>query len=179
LAYRKGLFDLIRAAALVAERYPKVKFLLAGDGPLERSLRSLTRRLDLSDTVTFLGHIDHDDPALIRLYQDCALYVQASRYEGLPGTLLEAMACGAPVVATAVSAHLDVIEPGENGLLAPAGSPQGLANAICTVLANSSLAERLGAAARLAIEQGYTWDHVTDRVLDGYNRVLTADNGGE
>ena len=176
LAYRKGLFDVVHCAALVTERYPDVKFFLAGSGPLESSLRTLVSRLGIEDKVRFVGPLGHQSPQLVKLYQECEVYLQASHYEGLPGSLLEAMACGRPVVATAVSGHLDVISGGDNGLLVPPGCPDKLADAVSALIEDEPLRKRLGVTARHTVEEGFTWDAITDRVLACYRRAL---NGGE
>ena len=176
LAYRKGLFDVIRCAAQVAELHPEVGFILVGEGPMESNIRSLVTKLGLQSKVKFLGHLGYQSPQLIKLYQGCSVYLQASHYEGLPGSLLEAMACGRPIVATAISSHSEVISSGQNGVLVPPGSPEKLAQAVCTLLENRPMAQGLGAAARCSIEEGYTWDKVTDRLLDCYDRVVNMGN---
>ena len=174
LAYRKGLFDVLRCAALMADRHPDVKFLLVGSGPLEAKLRGLAAKLGVEGRVKFLGPLPYGSAALVRIYQQCTVYLQASRYEGLPGSLLEAMACGRPVVATAVSGHLDVIEPGENGVLVPPGDPEALAVAVGDMLEDRGMRERLGRAARRTVEEDYTWEVVTERVLACYRRALNG-----
>jgi glycosyltransferase involved in cell wall biosynthesis len=174
LAYRKGLFDIVRCAALLGKRYPDLKFFMAGSGPLEAHLRALISKLGLEGNVRLLGPLGYQSPGLVKLYQRCAVYLQASHYEGLPTALLEAMACGRPVVATAVSGHLDAITTNENGLLVPPGCPDRLANAIDTLLQDPTLSNRLGTAARQTIEEDYTWDIVTERLLTCYRRVLNS-----
>ena len=177
LAHRKGLFDVVRCAARLTERHPEIRFVLVGGGPLESRLRALVSELGLCGKVDFLGQLDYQSPALVRLYQECSVYMQASHYEGLPGTLLDAMACGRPVVATAIGGHLDAISPGENGVLVPPGDPEALAVAVGDMLEDRGMRERLGRAARRTVEEGYTWDLVTERVLACYRRALNGPEG--
>jgi glycosyltransferase involved in cell wall biosynthesis len=108
------------------------------------------------------------------LYQRAAVFVHPAHYEGLPTVLLEAMACGRPVVATAVSGALDVIQPGENGLLVPPRNPSEMAAAILRLLADPAMAERLGRAARHTVEERYSWEKVGSRYLQLYQQLAEA-----
>ncbi len=171
LAYRKGLFDLVQCAEFVCQRYPDVKFVVVGKGPIEAKLRRAVAGMGLEGKFDFPGYINHSRHSLVRMYQRAAVYVQASHYEGLPITLLEAMACGCPVVATAVSGNLDAISSGENGILVPAKSPSEMAEAILQLLGNQELSNRLGQAARRTVEEGFTWDVVADRLMSCYERL--------
>ncbi len=169
LAPRKGLLDLVECARLVARRYPGARFVLAGGGSLEGRLRRLVAKLGLGDQFLMRGHISFQSPDLVRLYQRAAVVVQPSHYEGMPGSLLEAMACGRPVVASAISAHAEVIRnEEENGLLVPPHAPEAMAEAIVRLLKEREERVRLGRNARRTIEAEYTWEVVTDQYLACY-----------
>lgn len=168
LAPRKGLLDLVECARLVARRYPGVRFVLAGGGSLEGRLRRLVAKLGLGDKFLMRGHISFQSPDLVRLYQRAAVVVQPSHYEGMPGSLLEAMACGRPVVASDISAHAEVIRNEENGLLVPPHAPEAMAEAIVRLLKEREERVRLGRNARRTIEAEYTWEVVTDQYLACY-----------
>lgn len=172
LAYRKGLFDFVRCAKLVCEMRPNVRFLVAGKGPIESSVRLEIRKSRMDENITLLGHLNSGGADLVRLYQGATVYVQPSHYEGLPITLLEAMACGLPVVATAVSGNVEVISSGNDGLLVPPGSPERMAEAVLRLLEDRALGVELGTAARRTVEERFTWDAVVDRVLSCYDKVL-------
>ncbi len=181
LAHRKGLLDLVDALAYLVSTVPAAQLTLVGAGPLEAAIRRRLRARKLEGMVTFFGQVGHRErDVLVGQLHASAVYVQPSRYEGLSTSLLEAMACGVPVVATAVSGHLDVIQDGENGLLVPPGDPVALAEAIARVLTDPGLQRRLGASARQTIERSYTWQHVVGRVLDCYREAsdLTVARAG-
>lgn len=173
LGLRKGFEDLIECARLATAQLPNLRFRIAGSGPLESSLRAQITRAGLSDRLELLGHID-DRQRMAALYQRAAVFVHPAHYEGLPTVLLEAMACGRPVVATAVSGALDVIQPGENGLLVPPHDPAEMAAAILRLLADPALAERLGRAARRTVEERYSWEKVGSRYLQLYQQLAEA-----
>lgn len=170
LGLRKGFEDLIECARLVIRQVPDVRFQIAGTGPLEKSLRAQIARAGLSTQVELLGHIS-DRQQIIRLYQQAAVFVHPAHYEGLPTVLLEAMACGRPVVATAVSGALDVVHPEENGLLVPPHNPAEMAAAILRLLSHPELANCLGQAARRTVETQYSWDTVSARYAQLYRQL--------
>lgn len=173
LGLRKGFEDLIECARLMRAEFPRLQFWIAGSGPLERSLRTQVARADLKDVVIFLGHIGNREK-IIKLYQGATLFLHPAHYEGLPAVLLEAMACGRPCVATAVSGALDVIEPGVNGLLVPPHSPSEMAAGIRQLLVSPQLAERLGQAARRTVEARYSWKKVGAHYVQLYRRLAEA-----
>jgi glycosyltransferase involved in cell wall biosynthesis len=173
LAPRKGLEDLIRCAELVAGQLPNLRFLIAGAGPLEAALRAEIARRNLETRVTLLGHIA-DRAEMVRIYQGAAAYVHAAHYEGLPTVLLEAMACGRPVVATAVSGALDVLQDGYNGLLVSPRNPQQMADSIVRLLQDPALTERLGKAALATIQERYSWHVVSRSYLAQYEALLAG-----
>lgn len=171
LGARKGLEDLIDAAALVLQRFPQASFKIAGGGPLQAQLLERIRRLGLDGRVTFLGHIA-DRCQMAALYQNALAYIHPAHYEGLATVMLEAMACGLPLIATAVSGALDVIREGENGLMAPPHQPGALAAAALRLLEEPALGDRLGAAARRTVCERYDWRIIGQRYLAEYRALL-------
>jgi glycosyltransferase involved in cell wall biosynthesis len=171
LAPRKGWMDLVQAAGLVLQERPGVKFLIAGSGPLEGQLRLVIEDRHLSSHILLLGHVS-ERARLVGLYQGAALFVHPARYEGLPTVLLEAMACGCPAVATAVSGALDVIEDRVNGVLSPARCPTRLAEAILTCLDSPKLRRQLGERARKTIEERFSWDVIGRNYIAEYQQLL-------
>lgn len=123
-----------------------------GDGPLRREMESRAERRGLQHRFRCLGHRD-DVPELL---PGLDVFVMASRYEGLPCAVAEAMAVGLPVVATAVNAVPDVVLPGETGLLVGPERPRQLAAAIGYLLDQPAEAARMAAAARLLIADRFT-----------------------
>ncbi len=174
LAYRKGLFDLVECGKHICEKYPDVNFIIVGDGMLRNELQIKINNLKLEKRIIIKGHIPKSE--LINLYQNAMIFVIPSHYEGLPTVLLEAMSCGLPIVSTAVSGNLDVIENDKNGLLIPPKSPVEMAMAISILLENENLRHDLGRAARETIEKKFTWDIVSAKILQCYDSIIIDRN---
>lgn len=124
LVERKGHHLIIKAL----KELPGVALLVAGDGEIRASLEALTDQLGLQDRVTFLGAVPHKD--LYRVYSAVDALVLASDREGWPNVLLEAMACGTPVVATNVWGAGEIVQSPEAGLLVEERSPSALAESV-------------------------------------------------
>jgi glycosyltransferase involved in cell wall biosynthesis len=122
--------------------------------------------MNISENFRFTGYVEKS--TLIELYQSAAVYAFPSYYEGLPTSVLEAMACGTPVVATAIDGITEVVKDGQNGFTVPVKNPDAMANAIMKVLRDKDLQERIGRAARLTIEEGFTWEIVANRASECY-----------
>ncbi len=144
----KRLDVLIRAVPALAARLPAIQLLIVGDGPLRDRLRTLAATVGAADHVIFAGAVV--DAARVLPLAD--LYVTASRGEGLPLAVLEAMAAGLPVVATAVPGHTDVVEDGVTGALVPPDDPERLAAAAAALLPDRSRREAMGRAGRARVE---------------------------
>lgn len=171
LGLRKGLEDLINAAHIVASRSFSIKVLIAGAGPLEGMLRKRIRSLGLDGQVIMLGHISNRKE-LAHLFRHAMVFVHPAHYEGLPTVVLEAMSCGRPVIATAVSGALDVIKTGDNGLLIPPHDPSKMAEAILKLVRNPKLRKRLGHSARESVVGHYSWRKISSRYLNLYEEML-------
>jgi glycosyltransferase involved in cell wall biosynthesis/UDP-N-acetylglucosamine transferase subunit ALG13 len=171
LGPRKGLEDLIQCAQWVIEAYPRVNFIIAGEGSLHSPLQNQINELGLSKQVHLIGHLS-DRQQMARLYRGAAAYVHPSHYEGLPTVLLEAMACGRPVVATAVSGALDVVQDGWNGLLVPPRNPEAMAQAIGRILGLAGFRKKLSENAYTTIVTRYAWKVVSQHYLIQYQSIL-------
>lgn len=167
---RKGLFDLIKCAECVCKVDPDVKFVICGRGPFLSILQEKIRQAKMQKRIMLLGYVRRKK--LIQLYQNATVHVVPSHYEGLPTVLLEAMACGLPVVATDIGGINEVITTGENGFLVPPKSPEDMGNTILRLLDDRGLREKIGRAARETIEERYTWDKITDNILEVYEDLL-------
>ena len=137
--------------------------LLAGDGPLRDALRGRIDRADLASRVHLLG-ARRDVPSLLRAAD---VFVFPSLTEGLPNALLEAMACGCPIVTTDVPGCRDLITAGETGLIVPFGDVAALSSAIVRLLDDRGLARQLGAHAAATVER----DGHIDRTFAAYDDV--------
>ncbi|HYL79884.1 MAG TPA: glycosyltransferase [Candidatus Acidoferrum sp.] len=144
--------------------------LLVGRGPEEASLRSCASSLGVAARVEFVGEQGDVVPYLHRM----DVYVQSSVAEGMPNSVLEAMACGLPVVATSVGGTLELVLDGETGLLVPPGDPAALADAMLKLLEARELAEALGRAGRARVESHFgeglmlrRMEELLDRLVKG------------
>ncbi|MFN8525923.1 MAG: glycosyltransferase [Chloroflexota bacterium] len=161
---QKGLDYLIGAAALV----PEAMFLVAGDGPERGRLDALVQDRGLSGRVKLLGHRDDVPDLLAR----CDVFVLPSLYEGLPLSVLEAMAAARPVVATAVGGTDEAVADGETGLLVPARDSEALASGIRRILGAPALARRLAAAGRERVEREFSATAMVAQVTGLYESAL-------
>jgi glycosyltransferase involved in cell wall biosynthesis len=150
----KGHRDLIRAAQVICQEFPAATFLLVGDGPERASLEGMVAELGLSETVLFLGR-RNDVPNILAC---CDLFVLPSWAEGLPNSVLEAMAAGVPVVATGVGGTPEIVQDGVNGLLVPSRDSRKLAQAIARLLRDPKLAQVLAEAAQERIQLEFSFD---------------------
>ena len=149
--------------------HPDAHFLFIGDGKLRSELVARVRNTGLSSSIHFLG-IREDVPSLLA---SSDLFVLPSLSEGMSNVLLEAMACGLPIVATAVGGNSDLIRDRYNGLLIPPRNPTGLQNALLELLKNDRLAQTLGNAARRTVEEHYSMERIADDYVSLYNRLGT------
>jgi len=153
----KGLEQFIGAAAMLAERQPRARFLVAGEpAPGDElylaSLKRLGARLGLGDRLVFAG-LRQDVPALLGA---STVAVMPSLNEALSNALLESMAAGVPTVATRVGGTPEALTDGESGLLVPPGDMASLAAAVCRLLDDPAAATAYGHAARRVIEQRFS-----------------------
>jgi glycosyltransferase involved in cell wall biosynthesis len=162
LRYQKGLDCLIGSIGRLkkdgyekAGRFPEFRLRIAGCGPLEDFLKKLVREKGIEKEVVFLGHLDENE--LIDAYQHSDVFVNPSRYEGMPNALLEAMACGLPCVVTKVEGHDELVKEGENGFLVPKESESTLADAIGRLIVNETLRKKMGRRSREIAIENFTW----------------------
>src|SRR5215217_2220789 len=159
---QKGVDTLVRAVPLLP---PEVPVTLAGDGPERAALEKLAARLGVADRVRVTGFLPHRQ--VPELLAGAAVAVLPSRYEELGTALVEAMAAGRPVVASAVGGIPELVRDGVDGLLIPPGQPAALATAVRAVLADPQLAARLGGHGRARVAE-HDWARLAARVLEIY-----------
>lgn len=140
----KGHIDLLNAASRLCQSRKDIVFLIVGEGSLEESLREQTKNLRISNNVKFLG-FRSDVPQLLAASD---VFVLPSYSEGMPISIIEAMAAGLPIVATNVGGIPEVVENGANGYLVEPGEPEALANKISTIVANRDVARCFGTNSR-------------------------------
>ena len=145
---QKAPLDFVRVAAEVQKQHPDSWFVMVGDGPLREIAERLAHELGVEDRMVFAGWWS-DVPGLLAA---TTVSVLTSRHEGLPCSVVESLAAGVPVVATAVDGTVEVVRSEDNGLLAPSGDIAGLAQSIGRLLADPSLRDRMAVAARDGLE---------------------------
>jgi glycosyltransferase involved in cell wall biosynthesis len=128
------------------------------------------RELGIADRINFLGWQNGD--GLVRRYSQANLFVYPSRHEGMPNAVLEAMACGLPVLASQIAGNEELVTHKETGLLVPAEDANALRAALSELLLDSEMRERMGAAARKRVEAQYSWQRVSREYLELMQRVL-------
>ncbi len=164
----KGLPDLLSAMVRVQEYDPEARLLLVGGGELREELETQAETLGLSNAVIFAG-IRNNIPEILGALD---LFVLPSLWEGLPLVLLEAMAAGLPVVATAVGGTPEVVVDGVTGLLVPPHDPQSLAQAIIRLLGDPDLRRRMGQAGRERVERHFTVERMVRETESLYEMLL-------
>lgn len=167
LSPEKGVDFLLRCFSKVITS-TGCQLLIIADGPDKNHIMKRIDQLVLSDVIRVIPTVDEIAPYL----KAADLFVLPSQFEGLSNALLEAMACGLPVISTRVGGSIDVIESGVNGLLVECNDEDGLSQAIFRVLGDFDLAANLGKHARETIEEKHDMDSIADQYLKVYNNLL-------
>jgi glycosyltransferase involved in cell wall biosynthesis len=167
---QKGVSYLLRAASLVRRELPQVKVVVAGGGPLARTLEAELKVLKLEDSVSLLGERT-DAPDLLAAAD---LFVLPSLWEGLPYVLVEAAALGKPIVAANIDGVREVIRNGVDGLLVKPRDPAALAASMLFLLKDSEFARRLGESARVAIPPKFSVERMIGETEALYLEILAA-----
>jgi glycosyltransferase involved in cell wall biosynthesis len=167
---QKGLPTLLEAATQVPEAF----FVLVGEGPERRALEARCHELGLEGRVYFAG-FRQDIPAWLG---HCNLFVLPSLYEGVPLSLLEAMAAGKPVIASAIPGNDEAVIHAETGWLVPPGDAAALAKAIRLLLSDPKLADRLALAGHARAQKEFASESMMQQIEQVYTEVLEKAQGG-
>ena len=178
LQRHKGIDTVIQALPAILAGAPDVRYAVAGSGPDRERLERLAHQVGVRDCVRFLGAVDDQD--LPALYNLGSIYVGASRrserlgVEGFGIALVEASACGLPVVAANSGGIPDAVRDGETGFLVPPEEPAAFAEAICRLLADPAIGKRIGQNGRRAVESYFNWDRVVRDLRDVESQAVAA-----
>ncbi|MEX2143240.1 MAG: glycosyltransferase family 4 protein [Anaerolineales bacterium] len=167
IVYQKGLDLLFSALGELKDMAWRLD--LAGDGPSVERLSHQAAALGIAARVQFLGWQSRE--GLPGIYQQADLFVNPSRHEGMPNTVLEAMASGLPVLATRIAGNEELVNA-ETGVLTPAEDIEALTTALRTLLLDADLRKRMGVAARKRVEESYSWQRVAQVYLDLMHKVV-------
>ena len=169
---RKGLLDLVKAMKIIIERIQDVKLNIVGSIESKKYsdiLNEYVKTNKLKGNVNFTGYLSEAE--LKQKYREATLFVLPSYEESQGIVLLEAMACGKPVVASNVGGIPFVVEEGKTGLLFESGNVEDLADKIMTILKNEELGEKMGEAGRERAKE-FTWDKIAERTVEVYKEIL-------
>jgi glycosyltransferase involved in cell wall biosynthesis len=168
LDLQKGFEYLLRAARELCKMFPGLKIVIAGEGPDRSAIEEMIEQYGLQSSVVLAGQ-QSNMPAV---YAAMDIFVLPSLNEGLPMTVLEAMAASKPVIATSVGAIPSVIRDGETGLLVAPKDSEGLRNAVASLLNDPGRRKRLGDQAHAWVSQNYTSEAMALKYREMYEEVL-------
>lgn len=166
LTKRKGIKYLLMAIAEIKD----ARLIIVGDGPERDNLIRLAENLRIKDRVTFAGSVSHEK--LPTYYSHASVFVLPSIREAFPLSILEAMACNLPVIATNTSGMPEVVKDGYNGFLVEPKNIMQLTDKIKLILSDNGMRKRMGHNARKFVEKNYSWDVVADKTIKVYMDIL-------
>ena len=173
LERRKGLGHLLNACAIVKKNFSDFRLIVVGPGLVLRyRYEKLIEDMGLNSNIVFTGFVPSDE--LPSYYRTADIFcAPATGGESFGIVLLEAMACGKPVIATDIQGYASVVADGEEGLLVPPQDEESLAQALLTLLNDERLRRQMGAKGRVKAER-YSWANVARQVMDYYNELLST-----
>jgi glycosyltransferase involved in cell wall biosynthesis len=161
ISKKKGVLDLVKSFSKVVEKEPNVILVLAGreEKGYADEVRRFVKELKLENNVIFLGPVPNKE--VIHLMRACDLFVYSSiGGEGIPRAILEAMACGKPVIATKVSGILEAVRDGETGYVVEVGDYEGFSDKALKILRDKQLRERMSMNARALVEREFNYKKI-------------------
>ncbi len=164
----KGIINFVESISHILKRRPDVHFLLIGDGVLKNEIELYVQKNNLSEKVETKKWVQHDE--LPFYLNELKLVVIPSYTEGLPNLMLEAMACGTPIVATSVGSIPDFIKDAESGFIMENNSPDCIAKNVINALEQADL-EKVSEKARIVIEQNFTFEKAVERYENIINNI--------
>lgn len=160
LSEEKGVLNFVNAIPEIMKKRDDLEFLIGGDGQLRDEIEKYVNKENLNDKIKLLGWIPHDK--LTDYLNELKLLILPSYTEGLPNIMLEAMACGTPVLATPVGAIPEIIKDGETGFIMENNSPECIAKNVMRALKHPDM-ERIVESAKVLVEREYTYEAAVER----------------
>jgi glycosyltransferase involved in cell wall biosynthesis len=175
LVRKKGFEYLIDAVARLSAQRPGLRLIIAGGGDLDAELRARAASQGLADRVRFAGTIAQSDIGAYLAAADIAVvpsvHDEAGNVDGLPNTVMEALASGTPLVASSVGGIPSVVDHGRTGLLVRERDAEGLAAALAQLADDPAMRAAIGAAARDEVRRRHSWSRVAERFEEVYSRA--------
>ena len=163
LIHRKGIDIVIDALRVAKDRGVRLHLVIAGDGPERENLMQQSQEYGVSDQICFVGNQSHRQ--MLSLMKSCLLFVLASRAEGMPLVIAEAMACGRAVVASNVDGVPEIVQDGTTGILVPVEDPISLASALIKLYADTAFRNTLAKQGKEWAFREYNWESIANRYL--------------
>ena len=173
LEKRYGIDYLIKAFKLLRKKFPNkpLKLLIVGGGTQREFLERMVKELDLENETIFTGYINHDD---IQKYHNMLdIYVAMSLEESFGVAILEASACGKPVVVSNVGGLPEVVEHEKTGFVVEKENPEAIASAIGKLICNTELRIEMGRKGREKVINEYDWNESVKKMISVYNKVIS------
>ncbi len=168
---RKRFDILIRAfASFVESHHEDVTLIIAGDGPLRKDLHEMAQHLNIKGKILFPGMVDEND--MLKLYRSASVFVLPSSAEGMPMVVLEAQACGLPVVLADFEAASDLVIEGETGYIVRDADPKMWAEVFNRFYEHPDLIRSFGEEARNRIKSEFGWSAVAKKISDYFQNIL-------
>ncbi|MEF3279978.1 MAG: glycosyltransferase family 4 protein [Elusimicrobiota bacterium] len=167
LTPHKDPFNLIKAAKICLEKNKNLEFLVGGKGQLKKECENLIKKLKIEENFKLLGYVEDN----IGFLKSIDIFVLPSKEEGLGSVLIEAMACGLPIVATNAGGIPELITHNENGLIVPKENPQLMAEAILKIAGDSSLIKKFSLKS-MELSQNYTTKSMAKKTLEVYEKAI-------
>ena len=166
----KGVGGIIEATAILKNKYPDIRFVIAGEGPEMENLQSLSKKLNLDKEVIFLGKVSRAETWQLR--KNSEVYVLNSTYEGLPHTVLTSFAAKIPTVATNIPGTNEAIYHENTGLLVEPGDNNSLAKSIERLFEDKSLCEKIIENGSKLLEEKFSWKAHIETLENFFQSVI-------
>ena len=164
----KGVDYLIDAFSILKSRFPGIHLTMVGRGPDKDKIVEKIDRLKLTQDITLKDFIPNSE--IVSLYQSSSIFVLPSLEEGVPRTILEAMACGIPVVCTRLPQLVDIVDG--SGILVPLRDVDSLVQGISEILSDASIARILGENGRENVVENYSWTDTVQKTIQLYEELI-------
>ncbi|WP_193310627.1 glycosyltransferase family 4 protein [Halorubrum halophilum] len=165
--HNNGIRDLLTALPAILNSHPDTEVHLVGSGPLEKEVREIIQSFGIHDSVSIYDYVND----ISEMYNLASVFCRPSYSEGLPLTMLEAMASGVPPVVTPIAGVPEVVTDHETGVLVEPGNPDAVARAIIELFDDVELRKRLSKNSREYVTENLTWEQRTEKVIQVYKEI--------